>query len=53
MRFTAEDSHLMKPKDVTIAFKRWIIKASFGELMIFDFQIMGSPSCDLPLETCI
>jgi hypothetical protein len=35
--FAIEDSCWMKPKSVTLAFKRLVSKAGFGELTIFDF----------------
>jgi hypothetical protein len=37
----------MKPKSITLAFKRWFGEAGFGELMVFDFWFVESPSCDL------
>jgi hypothetical protein len=39
----------MKPKSVTLAFKRWFSEAGFGELTVPVFQFVRSPSCDLPL----
>jgi hypothetical protein len=38
---------VLKPKNVTLAFKRLFSEASFIEQMIADFRFAGSPSCDL------
>jgi hypothetical protein len=43
----------MKPKSVTLTFKRWFSEADFGELTVPGFQFVASPSRDLPLtEKC-
>jgi hypothetical protein len=39
----------MKSKGVTLAFKRWISKAGFGELTVPGFWFVALPSRDLPL----
>jgi hypothetical protein len=39
----------MKPKGVTLIFKRYVREAGFIELTAPDFLFVGSPSCDVPL----
>jgi hypothetical protein len=39
----------LKPKSVTLAFKRLFGEAGIGELTVFDFWFMQSPSSNLLL----
>jgi hypothetical protein len=34
----------MKLKSVTLIFKHWFSKAAFGELTVYDFRFVKSPS---------
>jgi hypothetical protein len=39
----------MKPKSFTLTFKCLFSEAGFGELTVYDFWFVKSPSCDLAL----
>jgi hypothetical protein len=39
----------VKPKSVTLTFKRWFNEAGFGELTVPGFRFVASPSRDLSL----
>jgi hypothetical protein len=40
---------VMKPKSFTLTFKCLFSEAGFGELTVYDFWFVKSPSCDLAL----
>jgi hypothetical protein len=39
----------VKPRDVTLAFRHYFNKVGFGELIVYDFWFVKSPSCDFEL----
>jgi hypothetical protein len=43
----------VKPRFITLTFMRYFNVVGFGELTVYDFRFMKSPSCDLALAFLI